>query len=69
MTQQLFTWKRWDQLDLLGFTFTDCTILKAFGPFAIGDKLAQIIVDFDAGTISVPGMPWAGKLTLTVEAA
>ena len=73
MTRQLFMAGRLDQLDYMTFIWTDCTINKAFGPFADGDKVTDIVIDFARGEITVhtnpQQKPWRGKLTLTVEAA
>ena len=73
MERQLFSWKTWVDLDFLTCAYSDCTVVKAFGPFAVGDKLSEVIVDFDTGHIDVSlgseQEPWSGKLTLTVEAA
>jgi len=73
MQQQLFTAWRMDQLDYLTFIWTDCTVSRAFGPFAEGDKVPEIIIDFGTGDITVhtnpQRVPWSGKLVLTVEAA
>lgn len=72
MERQLFSWKTWDELDFLTCTYSDCTVVKAFGPFVVGDKLSEVIIDSDNGTIVVhrpQQVPWYGKLTLTVEAA
>jgi len=72
MERQLFSWKEWDHVDLLTLRFLDCTVVKAFGPFSVGDKLSEVIIDFDTGHIDVSlGLeqePWSGKLTLIVEA-
>ena len=72
MERQLFSWKTWVDLDFLTCASSDCTVVKAFGPFAVGDKLSEVIIDSDNGTIVVhrpQQAPWRGKLTLPVEAA
>lgn len=73
LVQQLFTWKTYDEYPFLLFTYNYCTVVKAFGPFAVGDKLRESTIDFTSGEITVhtnpQQAPWHGKLTLTVEAA
>lgn len=49
--QQLFTWKDWDQMDTATFTFYDCTVVSPFGPYVVGDNLANIDVDYETSTI------------------
>jgi len=67
--EDLFTWMFcWG-----GNVFKDCTVVKAFGPFAVGDHFDRAVVDEKRRTISIDrdkgGLPWVGKLRFTVEVA
>ena len=76
MERQLFTWVDWNELDHMCFTFYNCTVVKSFGIFNVGDVLHCVDIDYDAGTIMVhqnasePFMKsWQGNLVLNVEIA
>jgi len=73
MESAFFTWKGWDQHDTMVFSFSRCTVTKAFGPYAVGAELPGVNVDYEKGIIEVWGNDdtpaWVGKLVLTIEAA
>jgi len=76
MERQLFTWVDWDEIGHMCFTFYNCTVVKPFGIFNVGDKLHCVVIDFDDGSITVcqnASEPfctsWQGKLVLSVEIA
>lgn len=76
MERQLFTWVDWDEIDHMCFTFYNCTVVKPFGIFNVGDELDQVLIDFNTGSITVDSdasdplkEAWQGKLVLSVEIA
>lgn len=74
MERQLFTWIDWEEIDHMCLLFYNCTVVKPFGSFNVGDELAQVLIDFSTGSITVDAdtsdplkIAWQGKLTLSVE--
>lgn len=49
--QQLFTWKAWCPMDTVALTFYRCTVVSPFGPYVVGDNLANIDIDYGTSTI------------------
>jgi len=49
----LFTWKRWDEHDIMCFKFSEVTLLATFGEFSVGTKFSYLLLDFEHSRISL----------------
>ena len=49
--QLMFTWEDWVRTGTAAFTFYDCTVVSPFGPYVVGDNLANIDIDYETGRI------------------
>lgn len=71
MLEQLFSYKTWNDVDLLLFNYFNCTLKKDFGElFHAGTTLPQISIDFEKGEMefySIDGPVAKFKLFLTAE--
>jgi hypothetical protein len=51
--KRIFDWKDWDQLDTWSLLFTDCVMVKDFGPLRKGETYNTIVVNFEKGCMEV----------------
>jgi len=72
MEGQYFDWEGWDQQDAIAFSFYNCTVTKAFGPFSVGDKISDIFVDYEKGVLEAYApdgekVLFTGRLTMSID--
>jgi len=46
LENQLFSWKEWDEMNVMGLVFYDCTLKVPIGDIPVGTTFSSISIDF-----------------------